>query len=101
MKKDYNVADAILHIDPNACCKVKGNDIAAISWNDAANPNNPRPTEAELDAAGVIVGTISDNQIAFDAKKLRDKKIQLKVCIDAGTALGEDMSKEQTEFNAL
>lgn len=55
----------------------------------------PKPTVAELEPLYL------EAKADCNAKVLKDKKIALKMRIDAGTAIGEDMSDEQAELDGL
>ena len=103
-KKDYCISSALNAIDPNIIATVKYNDNgdSTVVYDDNANPNNAKPTEVEIDAAGAIL--LADAQSAANeaiARALKDRRIQLKLCMDAGNLLGEDMAEEQAELDAL
>ncbi len=99
-KKEYGVSEALNSIDASIIAKVAydENGVGEIIYDDVANPNNARPTEAEIDAAGVIVKTGKDE---LDAKAKNRESAQLKAEIEGGKLLGLDTSTEEQELEAI
>lgn len=96
----YAVANGKTHADVEGNVDLQdnsdGNGPFISAWNVAGLAE---PTQSQLNA--ISQADADAEQAKCAAACLKEQKIALKMRIDAGNAIGEDMSAEQAELDAL